>query len=52
MHDLRTDECLPPGFQKATLFYLPTAAVIPTFMVNFGAKLPLFENFLRSSFGL
>ena len=26
---------------------LPTAAVIPTFMMNFGGKLPIFDNFCQ-----
>ena len=47
VHDLRMDGGLPPGFQKATLLLLPTVAVILTFMMNFGGKLPIFDNFCQ-----
>ena len=36
---------------EATLFLLPTVAVIPTFMMNFGGKLPIltiFSQFLEN----
>ena len=49
IHNLRMDGGLPPVFQKATLFQLPLVAVIPTFMMNFGGKLPIFDNFLPIS---
>ena len=49
VHDLWMDGGLPPGFKKVTLFQLPTVAVILTFTMNFGGKLPMlynvFENF-------
>ena len=47
VHDLRMDGGLPPGIQKATLFELPTVAAIPIFMMNFGGKLPIFDNFCQ-----
>ena len=47
VHDLRMDGGLPPVFQKATLFWLPTAAITPTFMMNLGGKLPIFDNFCQ-----
>ena len=47
VHDLRMDGGQPPGFQKATHFLLPTAAVIPTFMMNFCGKLPILDNFFH-----
>ena len=49
IHDLRMDGGLPPGFQKATPLKLPTVAVIPTFRMNFGGKLPILDNFLPIS---
>ena len=45
VHDLRMDGGLPPGFQKGTLFQLQKLAVIPTFMMNFGGKPPIFAIF-------
>ena len=42
VHDLWMDGSLPPGYQKATLFELPTVAVLPTFMMNFCGKIPIF----------
>ena len=47
LHDLRLDGGLPTGFQKATRFQLPTVAIIPAFMINFGGKLPVFTIFGR-----
>ena len=38
VHDMRMDESLPPGCQKATFFYFATIAVMPTFMMNFGGN--------------
>ena len=49
VHDLRMDEGVPHGFQKGSIFLLPTVAVIPTFMMNFGRKLPIFDNILPIS---
>ena len=45
VHDLGMDGGLPPGFQKGTLFQLPKLAGIPTFMMNFGGKPPIFDYF-------
>ena len=46
-HDLRMDGGLPPGFQKATLFQFSAVAVLTSFMMNFGGKLPIFDNFYQ-----
>ena len=47
VHDLWMDGGMPPGFQKAALFLLLTVAIIPTFMMNFGGELPIFEIFVN-----
>ena len=42
---------VPPGFQTATFFLLPELAFIPTFMMNFSGKIPIFNilpNFSKS----
>ena len=45
VYDLWIDGTLPPGFQEETLFYLPKSSFMPTFMVNFGGKLPILNKF-------
>ena len=48
LHDLRMDGGLPPGFQKGTLFQSPKVVVIPTYMMNFGGKRPIFLLFFAN----
>ena len=45
VHDLRMDDGLQPGFQKAFFFFLPKFAVVPFLMMNFGGELPIFSIF-------
>ena len=49
VHDVWIDGDLPPYYQKGTLFLILNLAFIPTFMINFGAKLLIFDYFLRQA---
>ena len=51
VHKLWMDGGLPPGFLERypTLFQLPKLAFMPTFMMNFGRKQPIFDYLLQFS---